>query len=83
MGMSNAGDIEVGGVRTRRRYKGPDDHPRWQGCWRILGSCLLVCLASPRGPLDTYEKNIYELYLRYPSFSRLLATVEQICRYER
>ena len=69
MGMANAGDIEIDGVKTRRRYKGPDDHPRWNGCWRIFGSCMKVCKASPQGPLDAYEKNILELYIRLPRFS--------------
>ena len=82
MGMANAGDIEIDGVKTRRRYKGPDDHPRWNGCWRIFGSCMMVCKASPKGPLDIYEKNILVLYIRFPRIFRLLAKVEQICRYE-
>ena len=44
---------------------------------------MLVCKASPPGLLDSYQKNIAQLYARFPDNFTLLATVESINRDER
>ena len=81
--MSGIGDIEVGGVGKKRRFKGPDRHPEWVGCWRIFGSTMLIAKASPLGPLDAYQKNMAMLYARFPDRFAFFPTVEAINRHER
>ena len=81
--LSGIVDIDVGSVRERRRFKGPDRHPEWIGCWRIFHSTMLVTEASPPGPLDAYEKSITMLHARFPSRFAILAMVDAINRHEK
>ena len=44
---------------------------------------MLVCLACTSGPLDAYQNNIAQLYIRFPHMFPKLAAVKAICRFER
>ena len=64
--IPGVGDIEVDGVRTRRKFRGNNSIIEWRPCWEVFKYIVLILQACTTEPLDDYKKNMETLDAEFP-----------------
>lgn len=80
--MAGVGDIEIDGVRTRRKFRGHNSLIEWRPRWEVFKYTMLVLQACTTGPLDDYLKNMDTLDAEFPDRWGILALADETNRRE-
>ena len=80
--LSGVGDHEVGGVRTRRKFRGHRSFVEWEPCWEVFKYTMLIAKASTTGPLDDYRVMLATLNKEFDDRWGILAVADETNRRE-
>ena len=60
-------EIFVAGQWVTKRLNGPHDFAAWKSGFRVWRFAMLVLRAAKAAAMDTYERRIEELSIKYPN----------------